>query len=58
MVDDSSSDDRTPGLPTPHERKVVVSDTTQNLLLQGVCNARRIGNLTESHHTCVNVRSD
>ena len=58
MVDDSSSDDRTPGLPTPHERKVVVSDTNQTLLLQEVCNARRIGNLTESHNTCLNVKSD
>jgi len=39
-------------LPTPHERRVVVTDTTQILLLQEECNARRIDNLTESHHTC------
>ena len=52
MVDDRSSGDKTPDSPTPHERRVAVTDTTQILLLQEECNARRFDNLTESHHTC------
>lgn len=52
MVDDTSSGDKTPGSPTPHERSVVATDTIQILLLQGECSARRIDNLTESHLTC------